>query len=56
MYKDGAVDAWTTFICDGEGSKVFSGDNFESASPIDPVFWPIHPPLERLLHAKMMGS
>jgi hypothetical protein len=35
---------------------VFSGDNFESASPIDPIFWVIHPPLERLLHAKLLSG
>lgn len=35
---------------------MFSGDNFESASPIDPIFWLIHPPLERLLHAKFMSG
>lgn len=35
---------------------MFSGDNYESASPVDPVFWLIHPPLERLLHVKLMGG
>ena len=36
--------------------QVFSGDNFESASPIDPIFWVIHPTLERLLHAKLISG
>jgi len=55
--KAGAAEAWLSFICEGgDGAKVFSGDNYESASPIDPVFWLIHPPLERLLHVKMMGG
>jgi hypothetical protein len=47
--------AWKNFICDGEGFKVFGGDHLESASPADPSFWPIHPTLERLLHAKYMA-
>lgn len=54
--KPGSKEAWLEFICGGNGGKVFSGDNFESASPIDPIFWLIHPPLERLLHAKFMGG
>lgn len=54
--KEGAQDAWIDFICGGDGGKVFSGDNYESASPIDPIFWLIHPPLERLLQAKFMSD
>ena len=54
--KEGAKDAWINFICEGDGGKVFSGDNYESASPIDPIFWLIHPPLERLLQAKFMSD
>lgn len=45
---------WQDFICTGEGHKVFSGDHLEAGSPSDPSFWPIHPNLERLLHAKLM--
>jgi hypothetical protein len=48
--------AWKSCICDGEGFKIFGGDHLESASPADPSFWPIHPTLERLLHAKMMAN
>ena len=47
-------EAWKDFICDGDGFKIFGGDHLESASPADPSFWPIHPTLERLLHAKYM--
>lgn len=48
--------AWKEFICDGDGYKVFGGDHLESASPADPSFWPIHPTLERLLHARFMSG
>lgn len=45
--------AWYHFICT-QGSRIFTGDHLESASPADPSFWVIHPTLERLLHAKLM--
>lgn len=48
--------AWEEFICGGDASRVFAGDHSESASPSDPSFWPIHPTLERLFHAKMMAG
>ena len=48
--------AWRDFVCTGDGGKIFSGDHLESASPADPSFWVIHPTLERLYHAKMMGG
>ena len=48
--------AWRTFICEGDGYKVFGGDHLESASPADPSFWPIHPTLERLLQARLMAG
>jgi len=47
---------WRDFVCSGNGHKVFSGDQLEAASPSDPSFWPIHPNLERLYHAKMMSG
>jgi hypothetical protein len=53
MDEDGR-QAWADFVCGGDGAKVFSGDHAESASPADPSFWPIHPTLERIYHAKMM--
>jgi hypothetical protein len=48
--------AWKDFICDGDGYKIFGGDHLESASAADPSFWPIHPTLERLLHAKLLSG
>jgi hypothetical protein len=48
--------AWKNFICNGDGFKVFGGDHLESSSPADPSFWPIHPTLERLLHARFMAG
>lgn len=36
------VQAWVDFVCGGEGSRVFSGDHLESASPGDPSFWPMY--------------
>lgn len=53
MPSEGWV-AWKEFVCTGDGYKIFGGDHLESASPADPSFWPIHPTLERLLHAKYM--
>jgi hypothetical protein len=49
-------DTWVEFVCSGDGQRVFSGDQLESASPSDPSFWPIHPTLERLVHAKFMAG
>lgn len=48
--------AWSDFVCSGNGFKVFPGDHLESASPSDPSFWPMHPTLERLMHAKYMSG
>jgi hypothetical protein len=53
---DDQWDTWISFICEGDGQKIFSGDQLESASPIDPSFWPIHTTLERLVHAKYMSG
>ena len=39
--SDEGVDAWLSFLCGGDGSRVFSGDHLESASPSDPSFWPM---------------
>jgi hypothetical protein len=50
------MDAWVSFVCDGEGYKVFGGDHLESASAADPSFWPIHPTMDRILHAKFMSG
>jgi len=55
MSQDGWL-AWKEFICSGDGYKSFGGDHLESASPADPSFWPIHPTLERLLHARFMAG
>jgi hypothetical protein len=55
MPQEGWI-AWRDFICTGDGYKVFGGDHLESASPADPSFWPIHPTLERLLHARFMAG
>jgi len=49
-------DQWRDFVCDGDGFRVFVGDQLESASPSDPAFWPIHPSQERLLHAKLLSG
>ena len=49
-------EAWRQFACNGNGIKMFTGDQLESASPNDPSFWPIHPTMERLYHAKMMAG
>jgi len=32
------------------------GDGLESASPADPIFWPIHPTVERLFVWKMLNG
>lgn len=55
--SDSQLDDWVDFLCDGEASKIFFGDHVESASPDDPSFWPMHPSLDRTLHAKyLMGG
>jgi len=48
------LGSWRTFVCEGDGYKIFAGDHLESASPSDPSFWPIHGNLEKLLQAKYM--
>lgn len=48
--------SWYNFVCSGDGWMIFPGDHLESSSPTDPSFWPIHPTLERLLHAKYMSG
>ena len=53
---DEGWEAWRQFACNGNAYKIFTGDQLESASPIDPTFWPIHPTQERLYHAKMMSG
>lgn len=53
---DEGWDAWTDFVCGGDGSKIYAGDHLESASPADPSFWPIHPTLERVFQAKLMAG
>jgi hypothetical protein len=53
---DEGWDAWTAFVCGGDGSKIYAGDHLESASPADPSFWPIHPTLERVFQAKLMAG
>jgi hypothetical protein len=47
-------EEWRDFVCKGDGTRVLLGDHTESASPADPSFWPIHPTLERLYHARML--
>ena len=52
-------DDWadlTDFICMGNGTLTFFGDNRESASCSDPSFWPIHPTLDRALQAKLLAG
>jgi len=49
-------EKWRDFVCTGDGAKIFVGDHVESASPADPSFWPIHPTLDRLLHAKYISG
>ncbi len=50
------LGSWRTFVCEGDGYKIFAGDHLESASPSDPSFWPIHGNLEKLLQAKYMAG
>jgi hypothetical protein len=42
------------FICNGNASKIYTGDHLESASPADPSFWPIHPTVDRALQVKYL--
>ena len=44
------------FVCNGDATATFFGDNRESASCSDPSFWPIHPTLDRALHAKLLAG
>jgi len=53
---EGVDDAFTSFVCGGDGGRIFPGDHLESASPADPSFWVIHPTLERLMHAKLFAG
>jgi hypothetical protein len=54
--NDEGWEAWRQFACNGNGYLIFTGDQLESASPIDPSFWSIHPTQERLYHAKMLSG
>eukprot|EP01035_Chromulina_nebulosa_P026426 gene26426-34592_t len=62
MTKSGKVTsaedqaAWLEFTCEGDGAKIFVGDQFESSSPKDPAFWVMHPTLERLFQAKLING
>eukprot|EP01035_Chromulina_nebulosa_P020766 gene20766-26926_t len=53
---DSTLEVLRQFICDGDFHKIITGDQFMSSSAADPAFWPIHPTLERLYHAKLMTS
>lgn len=53
---DDGWEQWRQFICNGNGYKIFVGDHLESASPMDPSFWPIHPTQDRLLQLKYMSG
>ncbi len=46
------------FICgNNEGmGKLYVGEHYEAASITDPTFWVLHPPLERLLQAKLLSG
>jgi hypothetical protein len=55
MPDDGWL-AWNDFICLGEGSKIFAGDESESTSGLDPIMWITHPTMERLYHAKLSSG
>ncbi|KAJ8599055.1 hypothetical protein CTAYLR_007593 [Chrysophaeum taylorii] len=40
-----------TLLCNGyDGMRPKTGDSLESASPLDPSFYPTHPTLDRLFH------
>eukprot|EP01035_Chromulina_nebulosa_P020764 gene20764-26924_t len=54
--SDEQLEILRQFICDGNMHKIITGDQFISSSAADPAFWPIHPTLERLYHAKLMTS
>lgn len=53
---DDGWTAWRDFICTGNGYRIFVGDHLESASPLDPTFWPIHPTQDKLLQLKYMAG
>jgi hypothetical protein len=55
MSNDGWT-SWNDFICLGEGSKIFAGDESESTSGLDPIMWVTHPTIERLYHVKRMAG
>ena len=59
------VQGWEWFDGDVEGQIIdlacagglgVDGDHLESASPLDPSFWPVHPTLERLWQFKKMAG
>ena len=39
-----------------EASKYYAGDQLESSSPVEAIFWPIHPTMDRLLQYKHIAS
>lgn len=44
-------------LCNQEDKAApIMGDSLESASPFDPIFWPIHPTVERLFIWRMMNG
>lgn len=52
LTEDFRKDLVKTFCSAG----VIEGEQLESASPIDPVFWMIHPILDKLIMAKRLAS
>lgn len=57
--SDLSSDGWEkirSFVCSGDGYRIFTGDLQSSSAPADPVFWPSTLNVERLLHAKMIGG
>ncbi len=53
---DSQLETIRVFMCDGDAFKIYMGDHIESASPVDPSFWSIHPSLERTMHAKILAG
>jgi hypothetical protein len=54
--SDNGWEAWKDFICLGEGSKIFAGDESESTSGLDPIMWVTHPTIEKLYHIKRIAG
>lgn len=50
------MEAWYGFFCNANntGREIFAGESFEASSASDPIFWAIHPAIERLVQAKLM--